>query len=161
MHSQNSTCSYVGGLLYIYVYIYIYTHIYIIFIMSVSSFLICLLFFDNVLFILYGFYSFLYPIEHFEDAYVKVSPILPYYTTFLEYRLPCLLSLLITPVMTYFPSFSGNLRGSTSAGEFLSVEVLCEPWKAELSISTILCSFSASILWVSLDQSQFLNFPAC
>ena len=115
MHSQNSTCSYVGGLLYIYVcvYIYIYTHIYIIFIMSVSSFLICLLFFDNVLFILYGFYSFLYPIEHFEDAYVKVSPILPYYTTFLEYRLPCLLSLLTTPAMTLFPFFLWKSEGLT------------------------------------------------
>ena len=55
---------------------------------------------------------------------------MPYYTTFLEYRLPCLLSLLTTPAMTYFPSCSVNLRGSPSAGEFLSVEVLREHWKA-------------------------------
>lgn len=74
--------------------------------------------FHNVLFILYGFYSFLYPIEHHEDTYVQVSFILLYDTTFLGYKLPCLLLPPTLPAVVYFTSCSGNLTvGSPSAGE--------------------------------------------
>lgn len=133
---------YIHTCMCIHTYIHIYTFYNVCFIFSNMS----AIFFTACCLYLMVSYSFLYPMEHFEDAYVKVSFILPYYTTFLEYRSPCLLSLLTTPAVSYFPSCSVNLTvGSPSAGEFFSVEVLCEPCMADLSISTILCSFSASL----------------
>lgn len=73
------------------------------------------------------------------------------------------ITLLIVVAVVYFSSCSVNLTvGSPLAWELFSVEVSCEPWIAQLSISMVLCSFSASTLWIPLDADPVFhfNFPA-
>lgn len=71
---------------YSHVHIYIYNFYNLFHISNMSA-----IFFHNILFIPYGFYSFFHPIEHFEDIYIKVSFIWSYVTTFLEYEITLLI----------------------------------------------------------------------
>lgn len=109
VHMQGAYCIYD---------IYTYTHIYTFQCHLLSIFSNMSAIFDNVLFILYGFYSFLILLNILKMLMLKSLFHIAYYTTFLEYRL-IVYCHSNTSSMAYFPSFWKSEQSPLNR-EFLS-----------------------------------------